>query len=181
MLSRSRHRWALSLLACAAVWTGAAAAQRTEPGPPVCDSECTEFGNCGEDGHCRCPFGRLGKNCEVDFLNPCRPAPDWLPNCGAIHTKSCECLRRCQAYFCRKDSNGTELCSGLAYHLTLHNDIHCYEREGVAPDEQYSTIPEPEEKCPKKCNGSGYCGKFPHEPKPSCHCHRGYWGQACEL
>lgn len=35
---------------------------------------------------------------------------------------------------------------GLAYHLTLHNDIHCYEREGVAPDEQYSTIPEPEEK-----------------------------------
>lgn len=20
-----------------------------------------------------------------------------------------------------------------------------------------------------------YCGKFPHEPKPSCHCHRGYW------
>ena len=105
---------------------------------------------------CRCPFGRLGKNCEVDFLNPCRPAPDWLrecysalrwnvprplavhvhvrdaarlslclfwcvddpllpmlpaANCGAIHTKSCECLRRCQAYFCRKDSNGTELCS----------------------------------------------------------------------
>ena len=153
--SRSRKRLCrLTLLVCAAQW--AAAAERSEPGPAVCDPECAKFGceagraarrstggaarpfnsaisispariacrNCGEDGHCRrdaapralhwpcrrrrrrrsvsplplpgpplplhaspplvlyrCPFGRLGKNCEIDFLSPCKPGKDGLREC----------------------------------------------------------------------------------------------------
>ncbi|PSC74977.1 exostosin-like glycosyltransferase [Micractinium conductrix] len=60
-------------------------------------------------------------------------------------TKSCECLRRCQAYFCRKDSKGQEFCEGWLMGDFVNNRRACYEREGVSPDEQYSAIPEPEE------------------------------------
>ncbi|PSC75115.1 exostosin-like glycosyltransferase [Micractinium conductrix] len=120
----------------------AAAAERTEPGPPVCDAECTKFGNCGEDGNCRCPFGRLGKNCEIDFLSPCKPDKDGLPNCGSVFTKSCECFRRCREWACPLDWRGEPVCQEA---FRLPDTRSCYERVGVPPDEQYSLVPEPDE------------------------------------
>ncbi|KAL4451657.1 hypothetical protein ABPG75_007319 [Micractinium tetrahymenae] len=70
-----------------------------------------------------------------------------MANCATVITKSCECMRRCQEYFCRRTSDGNELCQGveLGYKLKDLNDRGCYERKGVPPDEQYSTIPEPDE------------------------------------
>lgn len=145
-------------------------------------------------------------------LSPCLPA-----NCGTVITKSCECQRRCQEYFCMRTSTGSEFCqgglpalrlsctgapprrtTGAAYHQPLadprpvrarpldrptrqsrhpavpypairppvppsppppcqsaghgygyalrNEERACYEREGVAPEDQYSAIPEPAEK-----------------------------------
>ncbi|PSC75169.1 exostosin-like glycosyltransferase [Micractinium conductrix] len=119
----------------------AAAAERTEPGPAVCDPECIKFGNCGEDEICRCPFGRLGKNCEIDFLAPCRQFPDGDALCGLASAKSCECIKRCEEYFCLKTTSGSVQCHGLPG----PHGHQCYRRLGLPPDQQYSLIPEPEE------------------------------------
>ncbi|KAL4427766.1 hypothetical protein ABPG75_001855 [Micractinium tetrahymenae] len=142
--------WQLWLLLALAAFALPAAGEgwvRTEVGPPKCHRDCSRHGTCGGDGKCRCPFGRTGKNCEIDFLAPCRPAPGGPPNCGTVITKSCECMRRCQEYFCARTSSGSEFCQGHGFGYSLRNEERaCYEREGVPPEEQYSAIPEPKEK-----------------------------------
>ncbi|KAL4421569.1 hypothetical protein ABPG75_010860 [Micractinium tetrahymenae] len=133
-----RIAWLLLLAALAAGQPPA----RTEVGPAVCHPDCSKHGTCGEDGFCRCPFGRLGEACETDFLAPCRQFPDTEALCGSVFGKSCECLRRCREWFCIKDSGGWEFCHGLV----PRSPRACYEREGVPPDQQYSKFPEPGEK-----------------------------------
>lgn len=185
----ARITWLL-LLALAA---GQAQA-RTEVGPPVCHPDCSKHGTCGEDGFCRCPFGRLGEACEKDFLAPCRQFPETEALCGTVFAKSCECLRRCREYFCLKDSGGREMCHGLV----PRSPRACYEREGVPPDQQYSKLPEPGEQgvkcyqsweagaaeadcstvaelgmdisvplsqCPDQCSKRGHCMRWKDQPE----------------
>ena len=92
--------------AATAAW-GWTACLPSDPPPTTC-----AHSNCGEDGFCRCPFGRLGEACEVDVLAPCRQFPDTHAYCGSSATKSCECLQRCKNYFCRLDSSGQTVCEG---------------------------------------------------------------------
>ncbi|KAL4449410.1 hypothetical protein ABPG77_007054 [Micractinium sp. CCAP 211/92] len=183
---------------------------RTEVGPAVCHPDCTKYGNCGEDGHCKCPFGRMGEACEIDFLAPCRQSPEGDAHCGIVSSKSCECWRRCRKYFCVKTHAG-EKCQ----EFDRSDRRACFHREGVPPDQQYSNFPEPEEKnikcfenymegakevncteaatfnidithplsqCPKQCSKRGFCMSLKDEGNfgPRCRCDRGYYGEGCD-
>ncbi|KAI3432363.1 hypothetical protein D9Q98_003920 [Chlorella vulgaris] len=157
---------------------------------------------------CRCPFGRLGDGCELDFLAPCKQRPDGIPSCGGEVTKSCECIQRCRLYVCgNKDFCG----KGRMF----SSNRGCYMRDGVPPDEQFSLIPEANEtgvkyfegyadsakevprdealfdkssktkseplnKCSDNCSGKGYCASW-NKQTYSCRCYRGYAGSMCEL
>ena len=52
---------------------------------------------------CRCPFGRVGEACEVDFLSPCRMTPDtpgkWCSGSSAAPLRACRPARRVLATF----------------------------------------------------------------------------------
>lgn len=53
----------------------AAALNRLKTGPAA-DARLRPCSNCGDNGICRCPYGRTGEGCEIDFLAPCRQFPD---------------------------------------------------------------------------------------------------------
>lgn len=138
---------AAALLLLAALVAGGQ--QRTEVGPPVCHPDCPKYGTCSGDGFCKCPFGRKGEACEIDELAPCRQMPDGEAYCESVAFRSCECLKRCRAWFCPKDSQGREWC----HWFFPPPDRKCFRRGGVAPDQQFSRAPGPDESV--KCF-SGY-------------------------
>ncbi|KAL4449411.1 hypothetical protein ABPG77_007055 [Micractinium sp. CCAP 211/92] len=202
-----RPWWATALLLAAAA--AAAAQGRTEVGPAVCHPDCNKYGNCGEDGHCRCPFGRIGEACEIDFLAPCRQSPEGDAHCGIVSTKSCECWRRCRDYFCVKTDFGQK-----CHEFENWDRRPCFHREGLPPDQQHSRFPEPGEKgvkclegyfpeaqevecseaavfrndvtkplsaCPDECNKRGFCMAFKDNALGAhCRCDRGYRGRSCD-
>ncbi|KAL4427764.1 hypothetical protein ABPG75_001853 [Micractinium tetrahymenae] len=165
--------------------------------------------NCGEDGHCRCPFGRIGKACEIDFLAPCRQAPEADAHCGLAATKSCECWRRCREYFCVQTDFGQK-----CHEFENWDHRPCFHREGLPPDQQHSRFPEPDEQgvkclegyfpeakevdcseaavfrndvtkplsaCPNECSKRGFCMTFKDGAfGAQCRCDRGYHGASCE-
>ncbi|EFN59690.1 hypothetical protein CHLNCDRAFT_133230 [Chlorella variabilis] len=194
-----RPLWGALLLQALLLSGASAEEERKEPGPGKCHAECTKHG---------CPFGRLGDGCEIDFLAPCRQFPESHPNCGALAAKSCECFRRCRAYFCRQDASNNTVCEGLP--SNYQSNRGCYMREGYslvpeadeqgakyyvnytagAPEANRSTallwehmFTVPASQCRDQCNKRGYCIKFKLEQdgEGTCRCYRGYSGAACEL
>ncbi|KAL4434418.1 hypothetical protein ABPG75_000859 [Micractinium tetrahymenae] len=121
--------------------------RRERPGPPVCHPDCSKYGVCSEDNHCRCPFGRVGKACEVDFLGPCRQTPQSDAHCDMVATRSCECLRRCREFFClgTPSTDKGRVCHNNDTALETLQDRPCFTREGLPPEEQHSRFPEPGE------------------------------------
>ncbi|EFN54895.1 hypothetical protein CHLNCDRAFT_135016 [Chlorella variabilis] len=147
----------------------------------------------------RCPFGRIGEGCEINFLSPCQLGPDLPAYCGEMNPHSCECFRRCSQFFCGNTSAGGQICDGY----NVAQSRRCFHREGVDPDQQYSAFPEEDEKginaviagaldgnyraaplskCPDRCNNRGMCGHYnENPPRYYCSCYASYSGNSCEL
>lgn len=103
--------------------------------PFECAPGCTERGNCNPDtGDCICPYGYVGKACEVDALSACRLAPGSPATCSERVTQNCECLRQCERFHCR---NGV----GCGRYIPGHGR-GCFMREGVPPEQQTNKAPE---------------------------------------
>ncbi|KAL4856557.1 putative glycosyltransferase [Chlorella vulgaris] len=169
-------------------------------GTVTCHHECVQYGNCGDDGMCRCPLGRLGDGCEIDFLAPCKQRPDGIPSCGMHVTKSCECLRRCRSYHCRNDSTGHSHCetggntdrgcyfslvpeaneTGVKYFEGYADDAKEIPRDEALFDKWSKAVTAPLSQCSNSCSGKGYCSSWDKQTY-FCRCYRGYAGSMCEL
>ncbi len=50
--------------------TASAAVSPDGPGKGICHPECLKYGNCGDDGMCRCAAGALGCAAAAPFCLP---------------------------------------------------------------------------------------------------------------
>ncbi|PSC71723.1 exportin-1-like isoform X2 [Micractinium conductrix] len=105
------------------------------------EAQRQKLANCGEDGKCSCPWGRLGDACEIDFLAPCRQSPSSPASCDPGVAKSCECFRRCREYGCVASAQtGKTMCHEASFQQ--QPDRPCYERARAQFGEQWSLVPE---------------------------------------
>jgi hypothetical protein len=163
-----------------------------------------------ELGVCECPPGRSGPSCEELYWGACRTSEKAIHMFYAIgHLKSCACIKQIVKVALPNDNSANFYLSAVgrggerSYRL-------CFERKGVAEDQQFSDIPsltdsnviwrtlshhitqvgteQPQGNCSEACRG----GQVPLDKCPqrcsergscvdgTCKCMIGFEGKSCE-